>query len=247
MKKYFLLLLLPVFAFVACDDDDDGKSLDKFWISYATVDNPDDGYFFYLNLDNGERLWTAASNFYNYRPRTGQRILADYTILNDKPAGSAYDHDVKLNDAYNILTKNIFLVTPATQDSIGHDPLDVKDIWVGGDFINVKFNFRLNDRQHLISMVKDDSKTYDDGRIHLELRHNAHNDGQGYVSSGLAAFNILSVVPAPRQPVRIAVHVTDYAGKESIIDLTYEYGSRPAENRQFDRQYFNEGKETSIE
>lgn len=247
MKKYLFLLLLPALAFVSCDDDD-GYSLDKFWISLATVENPQNEPYFYLHLDNGDILWTAASNFYNYRPRTGQRILADYTILNDKPEGSGYDHDVRLNDAYSILTKGIFTVTPATQDSIGYDPIVLGDTWIGSDFLNVRLAYYGYNQRHMLNLVRDPEKVYTDNKVHLELRHNAFNDNPTYLYYSMVSFNLTSLQALPRtQPIDIVVHYKDYDGVEHTREFTYNYVDKSTETRTFDREYYESVKTVEID
>jgi len=248
MKKYLLLLfVLPVISFVSCDDDDD-YSLDKFWVGLATVENPGEDSNFYLRLDNDELLWIASTNDPNYRPKSGQRILADYTILNDQSSSAGYDHDIKLNDAYNILTKSIYTVSKNTQDSIGYDPIGIRDMWIGSDYLNVKFFYRGYNQRHMISLVRDTAKVYNDNKIHLEIRHNAHNDATDYTFSGIASFNLSSLQALPRlQPLDIVVHYTDYQGKDLEQDFSYNYDDRSNTMREFNREFFQEGKEVPID
>ncbi len=249
MKKFLLILLLPAFALVSCNDDD-GYSLDKFWVSMATVENPDDNSYFYLRLDNNDRLWVASTNFYNYRPRTGQRILADYTILNDKPENAGYQHDVKLNDAYNILTKNIFYITPETQDSIGNDPIGVRDIWVGGDYLNIRFFFDASGKTHFINLVRDNSKEYNDGRIHLEFRHNAYDDEQRYRVGGWVSFNLNSLFVQPQEiteRLNLTVHVKELDGTEKKYDFIYDPDNKWVSPKEYTRDEYGEGKDINVE
>jgi len=219
MKKIFALIICTIVAFTACDDDDDGYSLGDFWIDIATVENPDNNTAFYFLLDDNTRMWTAASDLLNYRPKNGQRILADYTLLSDRPSGSPYDHDVKLNDVYEILTKNIFEITPATQDSIGNDPIEIEDIWVGSNYLNIEFEYKGLNKIHFINLVRDRSKTYNDGRVHLEFRHNAHSDTQTYDKWGIASFDLRSLQNT--ESVQLVIHSKEYDGDEEIHELTY--------------------------
>lgn len=247
MKKYVLILLLPLLAFMSCDNDD-GYSLDDFWVGMATVDNPEGGPYFYLTLDDNEKLWIVATNLLNYRPQTGQRILADFTILNDKPEGSAYDHDVRLNDAYNVLTKRVIDITPAMQDSIGNDPIQIRDVWVGSDYINIRFLYQWGNRQHMLNLVRDVSKEYNDGRVHLEFRHNAYEDTQNRTAGGLVSFD---AKPLQRlttgDELPLTIHVRTGESQERTYDLTYEFGEESDSNRTFDRELFTSGKELDIE
>lgn len=249
MKKY-IFLLLALFFIVACNDDDDGYSLDKFWVNIATVENPNNGSAYFLTLDNGTRLWVAATNYQGYRPQTGQRIIADYTILNDKPEGSTYDHDVKLNDAYNILTKGIFYITPETQDSIGNDPIGINEIWIGSDYLNVRFYYGAYNKVHYLSLVQDLSKEYTDGKIHLELRHNAHDDSETNRINGIASFLLSSLLDntvTSASTLSLAIHVNLYGDSEKVYDFTYHYNENRTSVSDLDCEIFNEYKEGTAE
>ena len=172
MKRVlFFFMLIPLFT--ACNDNDPDYSLDKFVTDLVTIENPDQATTFFMRTDDSTRLWTAATNFRNYRPKDGQRIIANYTILSDKPESATYDHDVKLNDLYEVLTQGIFNVTAATQDSIGNDNVYIEDMWIGSHFLNVEFVYPGSHKMHFINLVSDTSKVYNDGKIHLEFRHNA--------------------------------------------------------------------------
>lgn len=247
MKKYVFLFLLPLMGFMACDDDD-GYSLDDFWVSMATVDNPDNQPYFYLELDNNELVWIAATNYPYYTPRTGQRILVDYTILNDKPENSGYDHDVKLNDAYNVLTKDIFYITPSSQDSIGNDPIDIRDIWVGSDYLNIQFIYGANNKRHMLNLVYDESKVYSDGKTHLEFRHNANDDADTYRAGGLVSFDLSSLRPQPREgDLELVIHVKERDGQDRTYNVVYKYNNDNRADKSFDRNYFANSKDLDIE
>ena len=242
MKKYFIFLLLPLLAFIAWDDDDDDR-----YISIATVENPDNSSKFILKLDNDRSLWVSETNYSGYKPKTGQRVLADYTLLNNRGEGNNYDYDVKLNDAYNILTKGIFYITPETQDSIGNDPIGLRDMWIGSDFLNIRFFYDGFNQTHFISLVKDDSKTYEDNKVHLELRHNNHDDSPVYRASGIVSFNLTSLltVPLDTEPIGLVIHVKRYDGSDRTYDMTYDPKNR--NEMSLDADAFNEGKGSTVE
>ena len=229
MKKsiFYLILALPI-LFSACNNDD-GYSSNQ-WLSIATVENPDNHTVFHFVRDDSVRLWTAASAYPNYRPKEGQRIIVNYTILNDKPAGSEYNHDVRLNDVYEILTKGIFDITPETQDSIGNDPLRVTDMWIGSNYLNVEFTFLGFDKIHFINLVADAEKTYDDGKIHLEFRHNANKDYATYRRNGIVSFDLRSLQSLTTESsVGIVIHTNEFNFPEGkTYSLTYKFGSAEA-------------------
>ena len=221
MKKiYLLVLLLPLFLFASCDKD--GMSLHDRWIDYAVVDNPDNSRYFFLWTDKGERLWVGANPYYHYRPKSGQRVIVNYTKLSNRPEMSDYHHDVKLNDAYDILTKGIFDVTPATQDSIGRDPIIVRDMWIRHDFLNIKFTYAGYNRMHMINLVRDASVDYNDGKIHLEFRHNANKDERIYRYNGVVSFNLNELRSlTDEESLDLVIHYVDYDGEKHTKEFLY--------------------------
>ncbi|MBP1675699.1 MAG: hypothetical protein H6Q20_258 [Bacteroidetes bacterium] len=225
MKRLFFILLIAPFLW-SCNDDD-GYSLDDVWVDIATVENPDGLNTFYLTLDDTTRLWTAATALPGFKPSDGQRIVAYYTILSDKPESAAYDHDIKLTDAYKVLTKGIFNITQATQDSIGNDYIYIEDMWIGSDYLNVEFVYPGYNKTHYINLVSDVSKTYNDGKVHLEFRHNANADSPAYNQWGLVSFNIKSLRTDALSSgsVSIVVHTKEYNKEDQTYNLTYKYGA----------------------
>ncbi len=231
VKGYLLVLtILSITLFTACNDDD-GYSLDKHWIDIATVENQSGRSAFFFNLDDGTKMWTVASNFPNYIPKDGQRILADYTILSDKGEDEYYDHDVKLNDVYTILTKGIFEVTPETQDSIGYNKINVKNMWIGSDYLNVEFTYPGGNKIHYINLVPAE-EVYDDGKIHLEFRHNANEDNASYALWGMVSFDLRSLQDEDVESFSIVVHWDSF--------------DTPIEKQKEMEYIFNNEKSTSV-
>ncbi|NDV47561.1 hypothetical protein D0T49_10930 [Paludibacter sp. 221] len=223
VKKLLFLLLFTVFM-VSCKDD--GYSLDYYWIDIATVENTGQRSAFYFRLDDNTLMFTAASNFYNYyRPKDGQRIIANYTILNDKPEGSAYDHDVRLNDVFEVLTKEVYSITPETEDSIGNDPINIVDMWIGNDYLNVEFEFKGLNKVHFINLVSDANKTYTDGKVHLEFRHNAYGDMPSYRRRGIVSFNLKSLQEGVSgvDKLDLVIHVKESDSVEKTYQQTYKF------------------------
>lgn len=224
IKKLALIMLL-VATLVSCKDEN-YYSLDYYWITTATVENPDQRSAFYFRLDNNTSMFTAASNLHHYyRPKDGQRIIANYTILNDKPAGSSYNHDIRLNDVYTILTKDIYNLTPETQDSIGNDPIQIIQMRRGRDFLDIEFKFHGLNKVHFINLVSDNSKVYNDGKVHLEFRHNAYNDMPTYTKRGIASFNLkpLQEAAVGVDKLDLVIHVKESETTEKQYDITYQF------------------------
>jgi hypothetical protein len=222
-KNLFLILVLASVLVSSCKDDD-GYSLGKFWVDIATVENPNEESYFMFTLDNGDRMWTAATGIPGYHPKDGQRIIANYTILSDKSEGNSYNHDVKLNGVHQVLTKDIFDVTPETQDSIGSDRVQIDDIWIGSDYLNVEFRFNGQSKVHYINLVSDVSKQYDDGKIHLEFRHNANDDAAAFSQWSVASFRLKPLQQEGVDALTIVIHTSEYQHPdEQTYELVYHF------------------------
>lgn len=228
--KQVLMVTLLGGVLTACSSfEDDGYSLDKFWVDIATVANPDQKNVFFLQLDDSTLMWTAASAIHNYKPKDGQRVIANYTLLADKRPTGMYDYDIRLNDVYEVLTKPIFNITPTTQDSIGNDSVEITDSWIGSKYLNIEFAYYGYDKMHYINLVRDQSKTYSDGKVHLEFRHNSRGDAERYRRYGIVSFDISSLIDPARESVPLVIHVNKpHQAAEQLIELTFRYKNQQA-------------------
>lgn len=226
MKKISWIIgifLTGVFAFISSCDDDSGYSLGKYWISIATVE-PLSENTYALILDNGKRLWPAASDV-RYIPKENQRVYVNYTILSDQEG--AYDHYIKVNDIWNILTKQIIELNQENADSIGNDPARINQIWVGSDYLNIDFMFNYGGiRPHAINLVKNtlEENGSDDSEniITLEFRHNSYESIESRLYRGLVCFDLRSLQTEDAGSIKIIVKVKDWSG-EKTYDVMYEY------------------------
>ena len=127
------------------------------------------------------------------------------------------------------INEGIFKITPETQDSIGNDSISIKNMWIGSDYLNVQFVYPGYNQIHYINLVSDVSKVYNDGKIHLEFRHNSNGDVGYYYKEGIASFNINELqTSATTTSVDIVVHVNvprQSADKE--YELTYDFAETP--------------------
>lgn len=227
--KFILALAAIATLFFTSCSDDDGYSLDKFWISVVTIENPSSDSYFFFDTDDGERMWTIATNLPYYRPKDGQRVVADYTILSDRPEGSGYDHDAKLNNVlYEILTKDIVDITSENTETLGNDPIQIEDIWIGGDHLNVEFVYGGLNKLHYINLGRDISGSYNDGKIHLEFRHNANGDSPSYRMWGMASFRLKPLQQNASGSVTLVIHTKEYnQPEEKTYELVYQF-DRPS-------------------
>jgi hypothetical protein len=222
--KLVFIFVIAVFA-VACNHRDDNNDLYDYQIDIATVQNPYNLTNFFFKLDNNKLMWVDKTVFKDYAPKDGQRIIANYTLLSDKSVTHLYNYVVQLNDAYNVLTKGIFNITKATQDSIGNDSISIEDMWIGSDYINVQFSYPGYNKTHFINLVNDTSKVFTDGKIHLFFRHNSNSDEPAYIRTGIVSFNIKSLqTGATSSILNLVIHVNvPNQAADKTYDLTYDF------------------------
>lgn len=219
MVKYIALIIVVLSSAFACNDND-GYSLGDFRISIATV-VPESSQTYSLLLDNGNKLWPAATDVY-YRPQLNQRVFVNYTILSDKI--DDYDHYIKVNDIWNVLTKSVIELNAENADSIGNDPVQVNEFWIGDNYLNVSFSFNYGGiKPHAINMVQNKMDgNPDTDQLELEFRHNSYNSPRSTLYDGFACFDLRPFRVEGKDSIPIFIKYTDWQG-EQVVELMYKY------------------------
>lgn len=229
LLKISLVLGLLVAGFSGCNDDD-GYSLDKFWISYGVIESSDDDYVrdYTIRLDNGSRLLLSANLVPGWPVKNGQRVIANYTILGDSPRlDGTKDYYVRLNMLYDVLSKDVVKQsfinedTETREDSIGNDPIDVAEAWFGGGYLNITFEILHGGATHFINLVQDDTRISGDS-VFLTLRHNAYGDPQAYRGFGYVSFNLVPLVPEGKTELPVRLTWEGYDGKTHSDEGTFK-------------------------
>ena len=237
MKKIRLLwmamltLMLP--ALQSCDDND-GYSLGDIAVDWATV-RVVGGDTYSLNADRWGTLWPAATAIPFYKPIDGQRVITYFNPLYDNYEG--YDHAVKVEHNYNVLTKQVEDLTAENESEFGNDPVWVnKDMmWIGGGYLNVIFRQNLPVKEkHLVSLVRDMRATAaegeDDGYIHLELRYKTYDDVTARQANGAVSFNLNSLDLTGKKGIKVKLNSVKDGETEVVFNLKGQ--SMPEEAKQ---------------
>ncbi|WP_298650470.1 NigD-like protein [uncultured Proteiniphilum sp.] len=220
----FSLLLIGILL-ITTSCDDNSRSPD-FRINIATV-IPEGENAYSLLLDNGKRLWPAASDI-RYTPAYNQRVFLNYTILRDSQG--EYDYDIKVNDIWNILTKQTIELNAENADSIGNDPVKANAVWVGGDYLNVSFMFNYGGiRPHAINLVENTlSSEVSPDAIELEFRHNSYQSPQTRLYEGFVCFDLKPFRIDDADLVNLSIKVKEW-DREIIYNVVYRYNQPAAE------------------
>ncbi len=232
MKRIFFGILMgSLLFFTGCLNDEDGNSLGDQWIGFGVVKNAGSLRF---EMDNGDLLKPVSygnSSYYNFETRDGledgDRVFLNFTILdevtNDTSEVSTYH--VQINTLEELLLKQIMDVTPENEDSIGNDPIVVKNVWIANNMLNLKLKYWGRYETHFINLVKQPGElTSGDQPFQLELRHNSNNDDEVIPYTSYVSFHLDSLMVPGLDSVRFDVTCEDYDGDPFLFEGTYVYG-----------------------
>lgn len=231
MKKlnlYLLTMMMVVIPFLqSCDDD--GYSLGGFVVRMATV-RVVSGDTYYLEIDNGQKLWPAATQIYWYKPVDGQRVWADFTLLSDQIPETDYSHAIRVNYLFNILTKPVDELTAENEEAIGNDPAYITDMWVGSNYLNMEIVLNIPyDQPHRVSLVEntlDGNPVIDEeGYVCLEYRFKREKDISNsgrisYVSFNLGEYGPLRLTDDAIKGLKVKINSIKNGEKVIVFDYT---------------------------
>jgi hypothetical protein len=206
-----------------CELDDDEYSMEDTWVGFGLVqkDTIDDSFF--IELDNGAVLFPANSSGWVDDVTDNQRVLANFTILGDKEnTEDVEQYDVRINSLRNILYKSILDISPAIEDSIGNDPIHVKDYWLKNNMLNLELQYRGGSVIHYINLVKQPNATATEPVV-LELRHNDNDDPELIRMSAVVTFDLSSIQVAGKDSVTFKVIAKESNNENYEFTGVYKY------------------------
>lgn len=187
-----MLLLLTTPMLQSCLDDWNNDYNTLFAIGTVKVIEGKDYYF---ALDEGSKLYPSDTSYvHNYAVVDGQRAFIYFSKLDEKLQG--YDYNAQINHIENILTKDIYFMPAEKADSIGDDRINATDFWITGDYLNIKYQFyhsNNEEKKHMLNLVVNEASTGENDKpdyVNLEFRHNAYNDSQLQLGTGMVSFKL---------------------------------------------------------
>src|SRR5665648_252305 len=139
MKKKigFLKLIIPTVIglgviFTSCIKDDDYYSVGDFIVTFGTIEKKSTATNDYvINLDHGDIVVPMATSAPWFDIKDNQRVLVNFNPLSDeKLTDSTVTYFAKIEGLREILFKDVKKYTEVADDSMGHDPIIIKDAWI---------------------------------------------------------------------------------------------------------------------
>jgi hypothetical protein len=226
MKKLvFYLMMGFMFSFLTgCNMDDDGYSLNDAWVGFGLVQKDDDAGAYKIVMDDDEVLFPVTSDNWWHEVKNNDRVLVNFTILGNKNNENHDEHYyVKINSLRKILYKGILDITPAIEDSIGNDPIQVKDKWIKKNMLNFELLYLGGGKTHFINLVKKPGAITTEPVI-LELRHNNNNDKEMIKMSAIVTFDLSALKVQGKTSTKFKVIAKSYAfDSGNDFEYTGEY------------------------
>lgn len=233
-KMIFGILIGFLFVITSCNDDVEGYSLNDSWLGFGMVENSDS---YRIKMDNGDVLVPVAYDYNpwydndymgnNHKIEKGDRVLVNYTILDDdtNDSGEIDAYFVKINSANKVLMKGILDLTEENADSIGNNPIEVREVWMTDSLLNFHLRYYGRYKVHFINLVKQPGTLTADGQpFELELRHNDNGDDAAIDYTAFVSFHLDSLQVAGLDSVSFKVTSTDYDGDAFEYNGVYKYG-----------------------
>jgi hypothetical protein len=228
MKKLiFLVLVGSLFGLMSgCDmDDDDGYSLNDAWVGFGLVNKDAASETFTIAMDDGEVLYPATNLSMVNDVFNNERVLVNFTVLGNKenPDHNEYYY-VRINSLRKILYKGIFDITPAKEDSIGNDPIQVEDKWIKNNILNFELKYWGGYKTHFINLVKQPGAiNTGNGPVVLELRHNTNDDMEDYPLSAFVSFDLSALKIPGKNSTAFKIIAKGFDGKDFEYTGEYKY------------------------
>ena len=224
---FFILTSVISLLITSCSKDDDHYSIGDFMVSFGVIqkniESADNSYL--ILLDNGDKFAMSVSPLLPFELKNDQRVFVNFAPFDDKiNADKSKTYYGKINYIQNILYKNIYKLSQINNDSIGHDPIIIRDSWITGDSIlTVDFKYYTEGSVHYINLADNAEGNGKDKPYIFELRHNARGDNQSYRTSGYASFKLNPIKITGQNKVDFYIRYTDYDGKRIDIPHSLNY------------------------
>lgn len=221
MKKLrfitWVLCLLTLPCFIACDDDDEVYEVDMATVRENEGNlSIESDYYGHLSVSNSDILTHYKVN------KEGQRILAYFQLNEDEVQKK--NRSVRICDLYKVLTKRLYEMPVEKEDSIGNDPIAISKIYTSREHINIFFTFLGSSSgiAHMLNLITtEESQKDENGLLEVEFRHNLEGDREIYPQSGWVSFELNSIPGYTEGTTkRLKIKVNNGGGEERSYTIS---------------------------
>ncbi len=206
-----------------CELNDDQYVNNDAWVGYGLVQKDAAAGLSQIVMDDNEILFPVGNDYWWQQVKNNDRVLVNFTITGNK-ANENHDefYYVRINSLRKILYKGILDITPAIEDSIGNDPIHVKDKWIKNNLLNFELRYLGGSKIHFINLVKQPGAITTEPVI-LELRHNDNDDPDNIPMSAVVTFDLNSLKIQGKTSTQFKVIAKDFDGKDFEYTGEYKY------------------------
>lgn len=228
MKRFRFLfgfgLLISVLLSTTSCEDDETYSLDDYRLTTATLHLTESGFLVYL--DNGSVLFPSVLADVGFLIKDSARVWVNYTLMADAPADSDFNYYARINDLNSILTKGIIESNSVNYDSIGNDPVTIKDYWFTDNrFLSIEYAYGGGGTTHFINLAQSvDSAFTPSGLPLLDFRHNKNKDPLNYLYIDVVSFDLNSLKKSDIDSILFVIRSKGIDGDYNFVDtLVFNY------------------------
>jgi len=220
-------IILLGMIFTSCLKDDDYYSVGDFIVAFGTIETNGTGVNDYIiNLDHGDKVKPLATYVPSFDIKNNQRVLVNFNPLSDeKLTDSTVTYFAKIIGLRDILFKDIKKYTEVADDSMGHDPIIVRESWISktGGILTIDFKYYTQGSIHYINLIDNGEANGIDKPFVLELRHNARGDSKEYPATGYVSFKLDYLKLPGKTETKFYIRYIDYNGRRIDLPETYKY------------------------
>ena len=208
-------LLLSVFLFQSCLDNDDDKLSIYYPNALVTAKHATDNTF-YLQLD--EKTTLLPTNV-KESPFGDKEVRALVNFSDSQEESKGYTKAVHVNWIDSILTKKTvpFIDNEDFDKIYGVDPVEIVNDWVTiaeDSYLTLRFRTRwgYTQKPHFVNLI---TGVNEDNPYEIEFRHNAYGDISGNSGDALVAFSLKDLPDTKGEPVKLKLTWMSFTGPKS--------------------------------
>lgn len=226
-KIIFPSVLVVGLLLTACMDDFHRHHYyyDNSASSYGLIQTNASESSFVINLDNGSVVTPSNTSLNGYTPKDSDRVWVRFSPVSDTPlTDSTFNYLAKIFSIKDILFKDVKKLSDVSVDSVGHDPIIVRNAWISPkDILNLDLKFFTSGSVHYINLLDNGEGDGVANPYILELRHNARGDMNRYPVYAIVSFKLNSLRVTGENQVKFYIRYTDYNGNRTDMPRTYDY------------------------